>query len=218
MVFDTRLEMRGINTTAPQDDIVKTMCFEGLFHLRRRHHDRLGGTVEPAHETIGQGLRQQLARTQIFGKAGVISGAEIELATQAVAACRQAHWPFGSDMNAVRRESVERSSYLGIGPIGQPNFGISRTSKSAKIARCQHQYLVPLALQALLCGPQSVNYAIDLRLACVAYDGNAHKSSTPANFDTFLACMISPQVTRRNSPEVSSTKADRLSTQSPSLQ
>src|SRR5450830_82523 len=218
MVFDTRLEMRGINTTAPQDDIVKTMCFEGLFHLRRRHHDRLGGTVEPAHETIGQGLRQQLARTQIFGKAGVISGAEIELATQAVAACRQAHWPFGSDMNAVRRESVERSSYLGIRLIGQAYFRIGRAGKGTKIAWRQHQHLVSFALQALLRSPQGVDYAIDLGLARVAYDGNAHKSSTPANFDTFLACMISPQVTRRNSPEGSSTNADRLSTQSPSLQ
>ena len=174
--------------------------------------------MEPAHQAIGQGFWQQLAGTQIFREAGVIRGREIELVTQTIATRCQAHRTFSCDMNTVWRKRVQCGGNLGIGLVGKPNFRIGRTSKRTKVTRCQHQYFVTFVAQTLLGCTQGVDDAIDLRLTRVTYDGNAHKSSTPANFEAFFNCMISPQVTSRSSPEGSSISADKLSTQSPSLQ
>src|SRR5450830_1179165 len=218
VIFRRRFEVLGIDATAPQGYVTETMQLKRVFHLRRRHHDGLGRPMEPAHQAIRQCLGQQLACTQVFRKARMVRGGEIQLFLKAVAARREAHRAFSRDMNAVWLERIQRGGDLGIRLVGQPYLGVSRAGKCAEIARCQHEYFVTFVSQAIGSRPQGVDYAIDLGLARVAYDGNAHKSSTPASLVLFFNCMISPQVTRRNSPEGSSTRADRLSTQSPSLQ
>ncbi len=218
MIFVDRLEAFGIDSTPPQHKTAEAALLKLLEHVLSRHHNRFGRPMKPAQPPIRDRLWQDRASTKIFGKTGVVGSRETDLPAQTKTPRCQAHRPFCRNMDAIGAECREARRDPGVRLVRETNFGISGAGEGRKVIGTEQQHFVTIITQAGACSPQGVDHAVDLRLSGVCYDGNSHNSRLWWVNTVFFCCMISCHVTSRSSPLASSTSADRLSTQSPSLQ
>ncbi len=200
------------------------MGFELAADAVGRHHHTARGPVKAAQQCIGERSRRDVARGQIFGKAGVVGGGEIDPGMKAPAARCDANRSLGDDMDRVGARFLDDLADLADRVYREADFAIERARDGAESIGRERDDGVAQRFKFVRHGEHGSHDTVHLRRPGVAGQQDSHCSSSASSSSSRLDGLkgsnsrnsIQCRISRR--PSKCSTSAEQLSTQSPSLQ